>query len=426
MDGLRAEQGADRLGARRPRDANGRPVRPAAVELEIDGAEVWRRLRRVREEIASTDDSPERYEALGVELVSGAARLVGPHAVEAGGRTLETRFVLVCTGSRPAVPNLPGLAEAGFLTSETIWELERPPRSLAVLGGGPVGVELAQACRRLGVAVTLLQRAPRLLPRDEPELAELLAGTLGEEGVDVKVAVEAKGVAVDDGLKVVDSAAGRVAAEELLVAAGRRPNVEGLGLEQLGVRVGAAGIEVDGRLRTSVRSVYAAGDVAGRLRFTHAAAADAVQAVRDMFFPGRGRAPALVPWCTFTDPELAHVGPTVAEAEARFGVRSVRPWRIDLERSDRARADGAAQGRLVLVTARGRLVGAHALAPHAGELTGELTLAIRKGLRLHELAGLVHVYPTYSTSIPQLAAEAAYGRANRFARLAHLTRRGAP
>ena len=388
-----------------------------AVEPEIDRAEVWRRIRRVREEIASTDDSPERYEAMGVELVHGPARLAGSHAVEVGGRTLETRFILLCTGSLPAVPPIEGLDETGFLTSETLWELERPPRSLVVLGGGPVGCELAQGCNRLGIRVTLLELAPRLLLSEEPELAELLAQTLAGEGVDVRVRIAAERITVEGGLKIARAGESRFPAEELLVAVGRTPNVAGLELETLGVRVGQKGVEVDGRMRTSVPSIYAVGDVAGRFLFTHSAAHEAALAVRDMFFPGRGKPSRLVPWCTFTDPELAHAGLTAAEAVERHGERAVRAWRIDLDRSDRARTDAAAGGRLVLVTARERLVGAHALAPRAGELAGELALAIREGLRLHELAGLVHVYPTYSTSIVQLAAEAAYERAGRYARL---------
>jgi pyruvate/2-oxoglutarate dehydrogenase complex dihydrolipoamide dehydrogenase (E3) component len=383
-----------------------------AVKPEIDTAAVWRRIRAVQEEIASTDDSPERYEALGVELLRGRARLVGPHAVEVDGRQLETRFVLLCTGSRPAVPPIPGLVEAGFLTSETLWTLERPPRSLVVLGGGPVGCELAQACARLGLRAVLVEMLPRLLPSEEPELAELVAETLRGEGVEVMLGANAERVSAEDGQKTVSTTGGVIAADELLVAVGRTPNVDGLGLEEAGVRI-------EGGLRTSVKSVYAVGDLAGRYLFTHSAANEAVQAVREMFFPGRGKPAALVPWVTFTDPELAHAGLTVAEAMERH--RSVRAWRIELDRSDRARADALTRGRLLLVTARGKLVGAHALVPHAGELIHELALAIHKRLSLDELAGLVHVYPTYSTSVLQLASEAALERANRLRWLRHLT-----
>src|SRR5262245_31685439 len=257
------------------------------LEPGVDRANVWRRVREVQARIAATDDSPDHFEALGIELVSGPARLASPHAVEAGGRTLDTRFVLISTGSRPAVPTIPGLDAAGFLTSETIWEAEKPPESLVVIGGGPAGSELAQGCNRLGMHVTLLQRRERLLPREEPELAELLGSVLRQEGVDVRLAVSPESVSVEDGLKVVHADGQRWAASEVLVTTGRTPNVAGLRLEPVGVRVGPAGVEVDARMRTSVRSVYAAGDVAGRYCFTHAAASEAAAAVRNMFFPGR-------------------------------------------------------------------------------------------------------------------------------------------
>jgi pyruvate/2-oxoglutarate dehydrogenase complex dihydrolipoamide dehydrogenase (E3) component len=199
----------------------------------------------------------------------------------------------------------------------------------------------------------------------------------------------------------------RVASEELFVAVGRTPNVEGLDLEELGVEVGPRGVAVDDRMRTAVPSVYAAGDVAGRYLFTHSAAHEAVRAVRDMFFPGRGRVSGLVPWCTFTDPELAHVGATSVEAqEAHDGAAEVH--RAQLSHSDRARADGHPEGALVAVTVKGKLVGAHVLAPAAGELVHELALAVRDGKSLASLASLIHVYPTLSTSVAQLSAEAAF------------------
>ena len=386
-----------------------------AVEPEIDLAGVWRRIRAIQEQIAETDDDPARYEAMGVELVRGEARLAGENAVAVGERMLETRRILLCTGSRPATPAVPGLEEAGFLTSENVFELERPPRSVVVLGGGPIGVELAQAMNRLGIRVTLLQRGDRLVPRDEPELAELLAGVLEDEGVDVRLGAEASRVTKERELKIVESTNGeRFEAEEILVAAGRTPTTDGLGLEEAGVDVERHGVVVDRRMRTSVSSIYAVGDVAGRYLFTHTAGHEAALAVRDMFFPGKGKVSELVPWTTFTDPELAHVGLTSAEAEEQHGAKKVAVARVDLSHSDRARADGMTEGRIVLVTARDKLVGAHILAPAAGEMIHEPTLAIRQGMKLRDLASMIHVYPTMTTSINLLAAEAAYAYARRF------------
>ncbi|MFP5318121.1 MAG: dihydrolipoyl dehydrogenase family protein [Acidimicrobiia bacterium] len=396
-----------------------------SVQPEIDTSLVWKRIRAIQQEIAATDDNPERFEAMGVEVLIGTARVTGPNTVlvsnctgNGGGteRELETRVVLLCTGSRPAVPPIDGLREAGFLTSETLFEIERAPRSIVMIGGGPIAIEMAQAFVRLGIRTTVLQKGPGILPRDEPSLVEVLTRRLRDEGVDLRLNVTTERVSVSGGRKIVHGSENgepaRWEAEELLVAVGRRPNVEGLGLDEVGVKVGKRGVEIDERMRTSVPSIYASGDVAGRYLFTHSAGYEAVRAVRDAFFPGKGKVTDFVPWCTFTDPELAHAGLTVAEAEQKHG-DDVEVYRLDLSHSDRARADNAADGAIVLVTNKGRLVGSHILAPSAGEMIHELALAINEGMKLAEVASLIHVYPTLSTSIGQLAAEAAFEGAKR-------------
>jgi pyruvate/2-oxoglutarate dehydrogenase complex dihydrolipoamide dehydrogenase (E3) component len=230
--------------------------------------------------------------------------------------------------------------------------------------------------------------------------------------------VEIERVTVEAGEKVVH---GRQAdapmtwrAEEILVAAGRRPNVEGLGLEEIGVELGPRGIQTDDRLRSSVSSVYAAGDVAGRFLFTHSAGYEAVRAVRNMFFPGSSKGAYAVPWCTFTDPELAHAGMTVAQAEEKHGTDDVEVFRQDLSHSDRARAEGAEEGAIVIVAARKRVVGAHVLAPGAGELIHELALAIEENMKVSDLADMIHVYPTLAIGVAQLAAEAAFESAQKY------------
>lgn len=388
------------------------------LDPEIDTAAVWSRVRAVREEIAATDDDPAHFEHLGVEVVTGEATITGPHEVMVGERRLRTRFVLVCTGSRPATPPIDGLDEVSHLTNEDVFELDRAPASLVVVGGGPVAVELAQATARLGVGTTLLQRGDHLLTREEPELADRVATILRGDGVDVRLGVDVARLSLDvTGRKAVQwigqLGVRQVAADEVLLAVGRSPNVEGLGLEELGVEVGAHGVVVDDRMRTAVPSVYAAGDVNGRALFTHAAAHQAVRAVRDMFFPGTGKGSPLVPWCTFTDPALARAGLTSAEARLEHGP-DVEVHRLELAHSDRARADGTPEGVMIAVTARGDLVGAHVLAPAAGEVIHELALAMHRGMKLTDLASLVHVYPTISTSVGQMAAEAAYARATRY------------
>ncbi|HEX2699521.1 MAG TPA: FAD-dependent oxidoreductase [Acidimicrobiales bacterium] len=397
-----------------------------AGDPAIDTAAVWTRIRAVQAAIAASDDSPERFRALGVELVEGTANLVGPHTVAVGDRLLRTRFVLLCTGSRPATPLVPGLTEAGYLTSENVFEIERAPARVVAIGGGPIAIELAQGLTRLGVAVTVLQKGPGILPRDEPELVAILTKRLREEGVDLCLDVDIERVTVGDAGKVVHgTAAGEATsweADELLVGVGRRPNLDGLGLEDVGVATGPRGVTVDDRMRSTVPSVYAAGDVAGRFLFTHSAAHEALRAVRDMFFPGRGTVSDLVPWCTFTDPELAHAGLTESQARALHG-DAVEVHRVDLAHSDRARADGDCTGRIVAVCgAKGRLLGASILAAGAGDMIHELALVIKDERRLADLSSLIHVYPTLSTSIGQVAAEATFVSALRFAWFPRLRR----
>jgi len=386
------------------------------VEPTIDRANVWKRIHAVQQEIAQTDDNPKRYEEMGVEIVYGHAKLIDKHKMQVGDRILETRYVLLCTGSRPAVPPIEGLQEAGFVTSENLFELDEVPASFVNIGGGPIAVEMVQGFTRLGIPVTLLQKGPRVLPRDEPALVDKLVDKLRTEGVDLRFNVETKKVTVEHGKKVVhgteDGKPATWSADELLVAVGRVPNTENLGLEELGIKTTAKGVVVDNRGRTTVDNIYACGDLAGRYLFTHSAAYEGVRAVRDMFFPGKGKVVAAVPWCTFTDPELAHTGKTEAEARKEHG-DDIEVWRMDLEHNDRARADGAEEGAIVIITDKKKIVGAHILAPAAGEMIHELALAIEEGVKLNELSQFMHVYPTLGTSVGQLAGEAAFEKAEK-------------
>jgi pyruvate/2-oxoglutarate dehydrogenase complex dihydrolipoamide dehydrogenase (E3) component len=391
----------------------------AAVEPEVDGARVFDRIHSIQQEIAETDDSPERYREMGVEFHFGHARLTGPHTVRVGeDEELRGRFILLCTGSRPVVPPIEGLEEAGCLTSETVWDLDRPPNSLVAIGGGPISVEMSQAFRRLGTEIHTLQKGPRILPRDEPTLVDVLVERLRGEGVDLCLNVRTEKVTVENGTKVVhgtqDGEPKTWGGEEILVGVGRRPNVEGLGLEEVGIETSRKGVVIDERSRTRVPSIYAVGDLGGRYLFTHSAGYEAVRAIRDMFFPGKGKFTAVVPWCTFTDPELAHAGLTPAEAEEKHGGDDVEIWRQDLSHSDRARAEGAPEGAIVVVTHKKRVVGAHILAPAAGEMIHELVLAMHEDVKFDEVASAIHVYPTVSIGIGQLAGEAAFESAQRY------------
>jgi pyruvate/2-oxoglutarate dehydrogenase complex dihydrolipoamide dehydrogenase (E3) component len=345
-----------------------------AVTLAVDTAKVFARIRAVQQEIARAEDNPERFRAMGVDLRLGTpARVVGAHAVAVGGEELHARFILLCTGSLPP--------ETDDLTTDTIWDLERAPASLLFVGAGPTSIELAQAFARLGVRVTVIEREDRILAREEPELVAILQRRLAEEGVEVHLGVDDRH---------------RFEAERTVVATGRRPNLASL----------APDLE-------RAKSIRFAGDVDGSYQFTHRAGAAAVGAVRDMFLPGRGRQSDHLAWCTFTDPELAHAGLTVAQARARFG-DGVEVWRQDLAHNDRARIEAATDGAVVIVTHRDRIVGAHILAPAAGELINELERAIEQKTKLRDFASLVHVYPTHATTIGALAAQSAFRSARKY------------
>jgi pyruvate/2-oxoglutarate dehydrogenase complex dihydrolipoamide dehydrogenase (E3) component len=375
-----------------------------AGEAEADFAAVMARVRRT---IAAIEphDSPERFRGMGVDVVQGHARFLSPEEAEVDGRRVRSKRWVLATGSRTAVPPIPGLEEAGFRTHEDVWELERLPASMLVLGGGPIGMEMAQSFARLGSRVTLAESGDRLLKREDPEVVEVLRRALVREGVDVRLGTRVEAVRAEGGERVATLRAGSAPPEELraevvFVATGRRPNVEGMGLEALGVETGEDGIRVDARLRTSAANAWAAGDVVGPYRFTHVADYHGRLAAPNALFPiGRKTDYRVVPWCTYTEPELARVGLLESEARERWG-DAAGVFRYAHDSLDRAVCDGEPEGLTKLVTdPKGRLVGAHIAGPRAGETIHEAVLAIRHRLKLSDLSGMIHVYPTYPESI---------------------------
>lgn len=363
----------------------------------VDFAKVMDRLRRLRADIAP-HDSAERFRALGVDVFLGEGRFAARDRVDVGGRTLRFKRALIATGGRAKAPDLPGLASARPLTNETVFSLTSLPQRLVVIGGGPIGCEMAQAFVRFGSQVTLVQSAPQILDREDPEAAALVGAALQRDGVELLAGAAVQGLSRDaSGCRViVKTAAGErtLHADEILVAVGRAPNVEGLGLEAAGVEYGPSGVSVDDFLRTSNPAIYASGDVCSRFKFTHAADALSRIVLRNALFFGRERASALViPWCTYTSPELAHVGLT--EAAAREQGLAVEVIRVPLESVDRARLDGDT-GLLKVVHAAGsdRILGATIVAPDAGNMISELTLAITAGVGLGTIARTIHPYPT--------------------------------
>lgn len=369
-------------------------------------------VRALREEVRQADGVEPLLAGLGVTFLYGSGRFVAPRVFLLGETEIRARHFVLATGSRPAVPPLPGLAETGYLTNVTFFERERLPESLVVLGGGPVGAELAQACARLGTRVVLIGRSPRLLPREDPELTAFLARRLQREGVALHLGAEAVAVQrTETGRRVFFRSPGAepgteqaVEAEEVLVATGRLPNVEGLGLEELGLRCGPAGVPVDDCLRTPVPGLWACGDVAGWPQFSHMAEQEAKAVVRNALlpFPRRYRREQAA-WATFTDPELASAGLTEAQARQR-GYR-VEVFRHPFAQDDRALADREAHGvvKLVARAGSGRLLGGQILGPRAGELIQEVILALERGWSVRHLADAVHVYPTLAVAVQRAA-----------------------
>ena len=338
----------------------------------------------------------------------GQAVFSGPSSVLVGAQTLRFHRAVIATGARAIHPPVPGLEAAGFLTNETVFNLTELPRRLAVIGGGPIGCELAQAFSRLGSEVTIIQNS-RFLPREDPEASDLLRGVFEQEGIEILLAAKVVRVEARDSVKTlyVETGEGeaRVEADEILVGAGRRPNVEGLGLEQAGVEYDVRrGVKVDDFLRTSNPDVYAAGDICMDWKFTHAAEAAARIAVQNALFMGRKRLSRLnMPWCTYTDPEIAHIG--MYEEEARKKGIGVDIYRVDFDEVDRALTDGEEEGFLKLLARKGtdRIIGATIVASHAGELISEVSVAMAGNMGLKSLAQVIHPYPTQADAIRRAA-----------------------
>lgn len=390
-----------------------------------------KRIRDVVARVAATE-SAEALHREGIEVLSGRARLLSASQVAVGRHRLQAGAIILATGSRPTVPVIPGLSAVPYLTNETVFELPERPTSLAVIGGGSIGCELAQAFSRLGSRVTVIEQEDRLLPREEPAASWTLTRVLAGEGIDVRTGVTVRKIAPDG--RVVHSG-GEVVAQQLLVASGRTPVTDGLDLAAAGVRTDPRGYVVtDEYLRTTAKGVCAAGDVTGRLPFTHAAYEMGRLAAGNVLSrwrrPRRYR-PYATPWVTFTDPEVARVGLT--EAEAVGDTRGVRVAHLPLSEVDRALAAGATDGFVTLLAAPrrllgnlggGRIVGATIVAERAGEMIHEPALAMATGMFAGRLAAATHAYPTWSAAVQLAAAQLVmeiHGRRARPARPVHST-----
>ena len=350
-------------------------------------------LRSVIARIAPVD-SQARFEGLGVRVIRARARFRSPTTLTAGDHVITARLFVIATGSRPAVPSVPGLGDVPYLTNETLFDLSARPDHLIIIGGGPIGIEMAQAHRRLGSAVTVVEAA-RALGRDDPEAVALVLARLRAEGVTIHEGAAVTAVSGQAGAVRVDTAQGQsVAGTHLLIAIGRQPVVDGLGLDLAGVYHGPGGIAVDAGLRSSNRRIFAIGDVTGGAQFTHVAGYQAGVIVRSMLFGLRARGRSdHIPRVTYTDPELAQVGLTEAEARKIHGAR-LTIVRADFAHNDRAIATGQAQGFAKVMVVRGRPVGAVIVGPQAGELIQVWALALAARLKISAVAGMISPYPT--------------------------------
>jgi pyruvate/2-oxoglutarate dehydrogenase complex dihydrolipoamide dehydrogenase (E3) component len=379
------------------------------ANVSIDFGKAMERMRRVRAGI-SDHDSVERFsKELGIDVFLGQGKFVGPNSIEVEGRRLLFKKAAICTGARAAAPPVPGIEETGYLTNETVFWLTELPRRLAVIGGGPIGCELAQMFARMGSQVTILQRGGHVLPREDADAAEIVHRSLTRDGISLRL--QAKILRVEKRVteKIViveeDERTAELSVDEILVGVGRSPNVEGLDLEKAGIAYdNREGVKVNDRLQTSNPRVFAAGDICFPYKFTHTADALARIVIANALFMAKQRASALVvPWCTYTDPEVAHVG--MYEKEAKDKGLDVLTMTVPLADVDRALLDGEAEGfaRVHLKKGSNKLLGGTIVARHAGEMINELSLAMTAGIGLISIGKTIHPYPTQAEAIKKLA-----------------------
>lgn len=398
-----------------------------AAEPEIDFPAVMERMRKLRSEI-SRHDSVHRFTELGVDVYLGEGSFVDSHTIRVADRELTFRKAVIATGARAAVPAIPGLPEVDYVTNETIFSLTELPRRLAVVGGGPIGAEMAQTFARFGSDVTLFEAGPRILSRDDPDAAAIVQNSLARDGVDLKLNASISGFSKTGTETTVSYAVGDVTAELrvdcVLISTGRAPNVEGLNLEGIGVDFDPReGVHVNEKLQTARKHIYAAGDICFRYKFTHTADFLARIVLRNALFPlGRSRTSGLViPWCTYTDPELAHVG--LSETAARERGIPVDTFVQPMDGVDRAILDGEIRGFVKIFLKKGtdKIMGATIVAPHAGDLISQITQAIVSGTRLGQIADVIHPYPTQADAIRKLGDQ--YNRTRLTPRVAALFRK---
>lgn len=382
------------------------------TETEFEFGEVMERVQRVVGKV-EPHDSVERYTGLGVDCIQGEARITSPYTVEVDDRTLTTRSIIVATGASPFVPPIPGLGQVDYLTSDNLWQLRELPQRLVVLGGGPIGCEMTQAFARFGAQVTQVEMAPQIMGREDTDVAEFVRRRFEAEGVNVLTGHSAKQVVIEDGEHILvcehEGQQVRVPFDRILVAVGRRPNVKGFGLDELGVRLSERGtVETDGFLRTNIPNIFCAGDVAGPYQFTHTAGHQAWYASVNALFGDFKKFQVdyrVIPWATFTDPEVARVGLNETEAKQQNIDHEVTVF--ELAELDRAIAEGEEHGWIKIITPTGKdkILGVTIVGTHAGDLLAEYILAMKHGIGLNKILGTIHPYPTLAEANKMAAGE---------------------
>ena len=380
-------------------------LRPeGTISLSTSG--VMRHVRSIVEKVYNTHP-PESFKALGIDLFFGDPKFTDNHTVVMDGKAITANKIIIATGSSPLVPDIEGINKTPYLTNNTVFSLDTLPRSLVVLGGGPIGIELASAFNRLGVETTVVEMQDRILVREDRELSDMLAGKMRGEGLNIVTSAKAVKLSGDTSqitlsVEGKDGQRSDITAQSILFASGRKPNINGLDLEKAGVRCNSNGVEVDEWLRTASDNIYACGDVAGPYRFSHMAEYQAVLACSNAFLPIKRRADySDLIWCTFTDPELAHAGLTEEEARAAHG-DAIKVLCFDYSKIDRARTDIEEFGMSkIILDRKGKIIGAHILGMHASEVLHEIQLAKHFNIPFERIWQAIHLYPSYSDVIRQ-------------------------
>ena len=368
--------------------------------FDVDFTNVISRVQNIIKNIADTHDSQERFESLGITVQFGASKFIDAHTIELNNKHYYGKKIVIATGGRANKPDIPGLKEAQILTNEELFSIQKQPKSLIILGGGPIGSEMAQAFQRLGTQVTIIDRSSKILSREDDDVSQVIMERFTKEGIQIEINANPIKIEKQENKKIVsierNGETMKIEAEEILVALGRKPNIEGLDFEKAGVIYNNRGVQVNKYQQTSQKHIYACGDICGPYQFTHLASYQAGIIIKNAFTPLKSTVDyKAFPWCTFLDPEVAHVG--ISEKQAIDEKIFHKIYKSPVANVDRARTEGKTDGFIKLIIGkRGTILGVTIVAPHAGELLAEYTLAINKGLKIQDIYDTIHIYPTFS------------------------------